>query len=408
MKLTRRVMAIAALFALAGPGLAAPLGKVVVEAGDVARQGVPVAVVLPEGTDVREWKNICAVDEQGNRHPAQIETGTPPRLWLIFADRLTAGESRTFTIETTDKEADGVTIADDGKTLVAKIGEREVLAYNQQTMPSPLKDKPQFARSGMLHPVRTPAGKVVTDPMPLPHHTHQHAVMMAWVNTTFEGRHVDFWNSDAKQGRVEHTEVEATTNGPIYGEMVCRLEHIDLTAPEGPKEALREEWRVRIYNVADVNLFDITSTQTCATKSPLILNEYHYGGMAVRGAEEWKVAKKCQLVTSEGLGRRRGNHTRPNWVSLSGELGEGSGGIVVMGSQSNLRHPQPVRLHPDMPYFCFAPVVLGEMRIEPNKPLVSSYRFMTHDGELDRELADSIQKSYVDPPKATFIRHKED
>ena len=75
-----------------------------------------------------------------------------------------------------------------------------------------------------------------------------------------------------------------------------------------------------------------------------------------------------------------------------------------MGDQSDERHPQPVRLHPDMPYFCFAPVVLGEMRIEPEKPLVSSYRFMTHDGELNKDLANAIHESYIDPPKATFTR----
>lgn len=400
--MARLVIGFAALLALMGAASAAPLGKVVVEAGKADRQGVPLAVALPEGTDVSEWKDIRAIDEQGNRHPAQIEAGTPPQLWLILSDKLAAGESRGFTIETTDEATDMVAIADNGKALVAGIGDREVLAYNHAVVPSPLEEKPQFARSGMLHPVRTPAGKVLTDPMPLPHHTHQHGIMMAWVNTTFEGRKVDFWNSDAKQGRVDHTEVEATTNGPVFGEMVCRLRHVDLTAPEGPRDALDEVWRVRIYNLADVFLFDITSVQTCATESPLVLNEYHYGGMAVRGAVEWKDPKKCELVTSDGLDRRRGNHTRPNWVSMSGELGAGSGGIVVMGSPSNVRHPQPVRLHPDMPYFCFAPVVLGVMRIEPDKPLVSSYRFMTHDGELDKELANAIHKNYIDPPKGTF------
>ena len=396
-------VAVATWLAIATQGLAAPVGRVVVEAGEFDRQNLAVAVALPEGTDPSGWTNLNAVDDKGKRHPAQVEAGTPTKVWLLLTDKLPAGKSRTFTLETVEgAKGDEVKIADDGKRLVATIGEREVLAYNHAVMPSPLEEKPQFARSGMLHPVRTPSGKVVTDPMPLPHHTHQHAIMMAWVNTTFEGRHVYFWNSDLKEGLVEHAKVASTTSGPVFGEMVCHLDHVDLRAPEGRKVALREEWRVRIYNVAGINLFDITSTQTCASESPLVLNEYHYGGMAVRGAVEWKDPKKCELVTSDGLGRRRGNHTRPQWVSMSGALTEGTGGIVVMGDQSNERHPQPVRLHPDMPYFCFAPVVLGEMRIEPDKPLVSSYRFMTHDGDLDKELAGSIHQNYVDPPKATF------
>lgn len=397
------LIAIATCLSLVIEAVAAPLGTVVVEAGKVDRQGVPLAVELPAGTDVSDWTNLRAVDDQGNGHPAQVEAGPSPKLWLLLAGKLPAGESRTFTLERAEgTEGEKVTIADDGKRLVATIGEREVLAYNHEAVPSPFPDKPQYTRSGFLHPVRTPSGKVVTDPMPMSHHTHQHAIMMAWVDTTFEGRHVDFWNSDKRQGKVEHVEIKPTTSGPVFGEMVCTLKHIDLTAPDGPRAALDEEWRVRVYNLAGHFLFDITSTQTCATDSPLVLNQYHYGGMTVRGAPEWENPRVGRLVTSEGLNRRRGNHTRPRWVSLSGPLGEGSGGIVVMGGGDNANHPEPVRLHPNMPYFCFAPVVLGEMRIEPDRPLVSSYRFVTHDGDVDKELANSIQQSYVDPPRATF------
>lgn len=396
------------LVGLNGVALSAvPLGRVTIEAGDVDRPEVPLVVILGEEVDISDWPaRVCAVDLQGQRHAAQLESGSPARLWLV-AKAMSAGESQTYAIMPAlgeESPPGGVEVTDDGRRVNVAIGDRQVLAYNHQLMPSPIEEKPQFARSGMLHPVRTPTGQILTDPMPLPHHTHQHAIMMAWVDTTFEGRHVDFWNSDKQQGSVEHTKVDSLSSGPVFGEIICQLRHIDLTAPDGPRPALNEQWQIRVYNLVDYFLFDITSTQSCATDSPLVLNKYHYGGMAVRGAPEWKNPQQCRLVTSEGLGRRRGNHTRPQWVSLSGQLEAGSGGIVVMGSPHNTRHPQPVRLHPEMPYFCFTPMVLGEMRIEPGTPYVSNYRFLTHDGELNRELAYALHHCYVDPPQTTFIK----
>ena len=54
------------------------------------------------------------------------------------------------------------------------------------------------------------------------------------------------------------------------------------------KIALNEEWDVRIYNVGQgakpYFLFDIVATQQCASNSPMVLDEYRYGGMGIRGA----------------------------------------------------------------------------------------------------------------------------
>ena len=35
------------------------------------------------------------------------------------------------------------------------------------------------------------------------------------------------------------------------------------------------------------------------------------------------------------------------------------------------------------PYFCFAPMVVGEFKIEPGKPYVSKYRYLVRDAGID-------------------------
>ena len=72
----------------------------------------------------------------------------------------------------------------------------------------------------------------------------------------------------------------------------------------------------------DYFLIDINSSQSCASLSPLKINKYHYGGMAIRGADEWFVNEKnaqqpSDFLTSEGktTGRRK---------SFPAELGRSS------------------------------------------------------------------------------------
>ena len=76
----------------------------------------------------------------------------------------------------------------------------------------PRGSTPYYRRSGQIHPLYTPTGRVVSDDFP-PDHAHQHGVFFAWVNTTFEGRHLDFWNQKEQTGRIEH----ATTLGTGAG-----------------------------------------------------------------------------------------------------------------------------------------------------------------------------------------------
>jgi hypothetical protein len=76
---------------------------------------------------------------------------------------------------------------------------------------------------------------------------------------------------------------------------------------------------------------------------------------------------------------------------------------LELDAPANFRFPQPVRLHPWIPYFCYAPSVPDSFTIEPGKPYVSRYRFCVHDGKPDAQLLERLWRDYADPPKVRVV-----
>ena len=138
--------------------------------------------------------------------------------------------------------------------------DRLVLRYHTAVVEPPAGVDPVFRRSGFMHPVATPSGRVVTDDFPADH-LHQHGIFCAWVNTTFEGRSVDFWNQKGRTGNVEHVRVIETHNDGSAAGFTVELQHLDLTAPNGPKTVLQELWTVTCRDAGELHLFDIDSRQ---------------------------------------------------------------------------------------------------------------------------------------------------
>ena len=77
----------------------------------------------------------------------------------------------------------------------------------------------------------------------------------------------------------------------------------------------------------------------------------------------------------------------------------------MMGHPENFRHPQPIRIHPEIPYFNFAPTQLGKMTIVPGSPYISQYRFVTYDGEPDPEVLDRMWNDFAYPPGVTVQKY---
>ncbi len=390
---------------------AEPTYPLTISAGDHARSHSVVEFSLPE--KAREDVAWELVDERGTATPTQSLLGQPRRLVWPLRETLPAGQSRTYTLRAVPPSPPsnraeaprGPGLRESGLResegkLSLMNGPEEILTYHTASSRPPAGIAAHYARSGHIHPLRTPSGKTVTAEFPADH-AHQHGVFFAWVQTQFAGHEVDFWNQGKRIGNVRHRRVIESRSGPVYAGFVTELEHLDLTA--GEKVVLIETCRVMAMKVEDTYLVDIESTQTAATEEPLKIQKYHYGGFGWRGPSEWLLPKEkseatgCEFLTSEGHDRVRGNHTRPQWVSVTGQVSGELCTVAIFGHPANVLHPQPVRLHSDKPYFCFAPCVLGDFEITQAQPLTSRYRIITHDGPARPERYERLVRDWDHP-----------
>ena len=312
---------------------------------------------------------------------------------------------KRFTITGGGHPAEGVH-ADvaDGKVTLVDYG-KKVFTYQGTKTDLPRSDiKPIFQRGGYIHPLYSPSGRLVTDDYS-PNHVHHHGIWFPWTRTEFEGRSVDFWNMGEGKGTVEFLKFgKSWSGGPVHAGFQAEHRFVDLTSGQ-PKVALEETWTVTGYHINGANyfLFDLVSTQRCATPSPLKLPKYYYGGLGFRGNWTWNGADKTEFLTSNGeTDRVKGNETRANWCHIGGEVDGMFTGVTIMCHPENFRAPQPMRIHPKEPFFCYAPSQTGDWQIEPGKPYVSRYRFVVSDGPPEREKIEQIWQAYAHPPRAVI------
>lgn len=277
-----------------------------------------------------------------------------------------------------------------GAGIPLKSADRVVAFYQDRLVRNPDDQSPWYDRSGFVHPLVTPGGRVVTEVFAADH-PHQHAIMMAWTSSHVGGRKVDFWNSQRRQGHVEHVE----TLRQDADSLTCQLQHVDDTV-EPPRVALTETWHLEAIPHEAVNVFDLASTQIKATSETFVVQKYHYGGLCVRGSGQW--SGRVSMLTSELKTIEDGNHTRPRWVAMYGPVDDtnagvdahGICGLAAMSHPSNFRYPQHARLHPEMPYFSFFPAVESGFEIKTGTPYRSRFRFVAFDGEPDVRLLNEI------------------
>lgn len=281
---------------------------------------------------------------------------------------------------------------------------KPVLEYIKTARPVPEGIEKHFSRSGYIHPVYTPTGQELTGDYPVDH-AHQHALFFAWTKGDYNGQKVDFWNQAKDLGRIEFREVVDVNRGEQ--EVSFSAKHaFKVKGKSGDNwvDVLHEIWTVTVHQTpADHFLFDIVSVQQCVTDKPLSLPQYRYGGMAIRGNYQWLKEKEdhsiepgdVQYLTSDGKDRWEGSHTRPNWVSFSGEIDGQDVSATVFCSPKNFRAPQHVRIHPNKPYFCFAPMVEGPFKIAPGKEYVSRYRYLVTSKAADVKMIEKHWDEYV-------------
>ncbi|WP_339729356.1 PmoA family protein [uncultured Gimesia sp.] len=375
-----------------------------VSAGKQTRQNCVVSLPVPQQLE-RQGLSLVRI-EDGAEIPIQIDLseGQQKVVWILHKPLPEGGtrQYRLFARKSIEEQPDHVTVADDGTHLNIKVDGKPVLTYNHAVVKAPRRDEAYYDKSGYIHPLYTPSGKVITDDFN-PNHAHQHGIMLSWRKVIFEGRANNGWDQKSQLGKVAHNKVDSFTSGPVFGSFTTTIDHVDLTNKSGPVTMLKELWQVRVYALDDQFLFDIKSTQNCATKEPVTIDKIHYGGMTIRGHADWHDDHAYDYLTSEGKNKENGNQSRPQWVELYGPLAGETAGVTILSHPGNYRFPQPVRLHPKMPYFCFAVAAVDAFQIEPGKPYVSRYRFYVHDGKPSAKVDQRLWEDYADPPMIKIV-----
>jgi hypothetical protein len=257
-----------------------------------------------------------------------------------------------------------------------------------------------YARSGFLHPLYSPVGNILTDGFPVGH-VHQHGIMMAWANARFKGHPHDFWNQHLQTANVKHIEVESITTGAVAAIIKLKLQQYSLQFGT----VLNESWTIRVYPFSKHFLFDLQSVQQNVTADTLHLNKHIYGSIAYRGSRQWNDAdslhykSKWNILTDSNRTLADADGKRAAYVSASGLIGGTTSGVTVFGFPTNYNYPQPIRVHPVMPYWGFAPAQTNGFSINPAETYTSAFRYFVHDGKPDAVILQQLNNDIVHPVK---------
>ncbi|MEW6302104.1 MAG: PmoA family protein, partial [Verrucomicrobiota bacterium] len=385
----------------AAPAFAADKAtRVNVSAGGFDRRGVIVSFELPKAA--REFRALRG--PKGELVPVQVDADG--RAFFIEPE-LKKGAVKSYQLVGAGVDSAGVVAKKDGSVVKLSAGGKAVLQYQMEPSEVPSPDVPAYFRHGAyLHPVFSPAGKIVTGDYPRDHRWHR-GIWFAWTHTEFEGRTPDFWNMGKEKdgkltGAVEFDSLETTWSGPVHGGFRGKHRFVDWMSGQ-PKPVLNETWSVTVYatgaGAKPVWVFDLVSTQECAASVPLKLPKYHYGGLGVRGSGQWDNPSKVIFLTANGDDRAKGDSTKARWVQFGGDVDGQPAGIAILCHPDNFRAPQPLRLNPKNPQLCWAPSQDGDWEITPGKPYISRYRFIIADATADAADIDRLWNNYANPPQ---------
>lgn len=408
MQLPPRIASLLLSFTFAAPLAAAETARTIrVEAGEIDRQESIVHFPLP-GTKAGLYHLVAT---NGQLLPLQVD---PNGRATFVEPRLAKGTAKTYRLPLADTPADTkldpplVNLKYDSGVVRISYFSHPMLQYQATPGPVPADVPTHFKHGAHLHPVFSPSGKLVTGNHPPDHRWHR-GIWFGWTDTEFEGRHPDFWNmgkekSGALTGEVRFDKLDQSWSGLVHAGFVAQHRFIDHTGGR-EKDVLRETWELTVFRPfggeKQFYLFDLTSTQNCASQSPLKLPKYHYGGLGVRGNAAWDPTDNVSMLTSNGDDREKGDSTKGKWVHMGGDVSGKRTGLAVLIHPQNFRFPQPLRLNPKNPQLCIAPSQDGDWEITPGKPYVSRYRFIVADGKPDAAELDRLWNDYAQPVVVT-------
>ena len=263
-----------------------------------------------------------------------------------------------------------------------------------------------------IHPLRTPAGHVLTRMQPPDHPWHR----ALWFAIKYVGDE-NFWEERPPYGVQRHTE-PPRTEGPDVAGRTSLVGTVRWTRPDQVSAAFEERRRLTHVPLGeDAYAIDLDTTLT-ATRAVTIRSEPFttwggYGGLSLRGRADWH---DTRLLLADGTVHDRVLGDPSPWCDLSGPVGEGDldvGGVTVLDHPGNRRHPVPwygstrAATYGDEGWsnFLNAAFLFAEpMDLAAGEALRVRHRVVVHDGWWDVDRVGAAWDAYVSgaerPPTA--------
>lgn len=385
-----------------------------VNAGNCHRINTPVSVNITQLTHLPDSVLILMEVTGGKKVtvPVQLENGRERLLWWILEGETKPGSVREYQLLTGQpKNADSpVKVIRNQESLVLKVDNRSVLQYNFKTVNPPAGVSPFFKRSGFIHPLWSPRGAILTNIQPKDHY-HHYGIWNPWTKTHFEGKEIDFWNLYRKQGTVRFSDFISIVEGPIYGGFRALQNHVVYPDSVAEKIAMKEVWDIRVFNLSSqAYLWEFTSTLNMAGESPIVLDEYRYGGFGMRATAEW-TNKNSRALTSEGKNRKNADGSLARWAWINGETHKGIAGVLFMSFPANFNHPEPIRMWPEDAnggrgdvFFNFSPTKNKSWHLTSGNEYTLKYRMLVFEGEISSETCEMLWTDFAQPPSIVISK----
>ena len=365
-------------------------------------------------TDSKEIALYRLDDNKKTALPCQLEAGSG-KLWFMAGRGISRGEKVVFEIAFEDavKNESLVDVKTEAEKITICNGDKNILSYYYGLCDIPGGVDEIYRKSGFIHPLFSPSGKVLTRIQPADHY-HHYGIWGPWTKTKIDGREADFWNLGEGQGTVRFGGFLSKISGPVFGGLKAKQEYWDLSDKAKNKIPINEVWDVKAFadkiDGREIWIVDLMIVFNNALESPIEFEQYRYGGgIGFRATEKW-TKENCSVLTSAGKTRENADGSRARWCDVNGDSGDGQySGVVFLSHIANREHPEPMRVWPadanggrgDM-FFEFCPIRLKGWLIEPGKEYVLRYRMIVYDGKLKPETMETLWENYVYPPTVTL------
>lgn len=372
--------------------------KLTVKAGPHNYVNCPMKV----RTDARGLQvgEASLVDSVGRCIPCQVlnEGGEMIIAWI--EPFLSAGEVKTYRVDSKKSGEVGVEIADVGEgKLEVKIGGKLFTRYHYG---------PEWPRP-FLYPFLGPGDVQVTRHFPMRDdvpgesrdHPHHRSVWIAYgeVNGT------DNWSEGKGHAWIRHLRFEEISSGPVFG----KIRSVNSwTSADGEKQ-MEDVREFTFYNLQSERIVDV-NVRFVATEGDVALTDTKEGGIiSVRVATSMDGDKGGMIVNSYGGKTEAENWGKPaHWVDYYGPVEGKLMGITIMDHPSSFRYPTRWHVR-DYGLFTANPFALkyyepdrgwnGDHTIKKGEDLSFSYRLLVHEGDTEQAGVREKYFGFIAPPK---------